>query len=573
MGNSNADVVDVALILSLSKDESGSSVMTVAVKGDRDADSSVWRFVKSRKSPSVIAWQWRGGEMATMGYRFRGLAIYAGALLALLGGPAGAATAPLTPEARTAARFDAVVHDHAQLRLFLRAMPKGGDLHNHLSGAPYAEDFLAWAAADGLCVTTGPLPAIVAAPCDAPGKAPVLGLTTRDPALYGRAINSLSMRNYNPGADGALASGHDQFFSTFARFGIVADSHLPAMLAVVREYAAADHVGYVETSANPTAMSAFARAGAATPWDGDFDRALTALQPKIPALVAQARQEMDAAEVEADRRQGCDLQRPRTGPCAVVLGYQAFAVRVRPPGAVFAQLVAAFALADADPRFVGVNIVAPEDDPTSLSDYALHMRMFQFLHGRYPKVKLSLHAGELALGLVPPRDLRFHIRQAVEVAGASRIGHGVDIAHEDDAPALLARMAHDHVAVEINLTSNDVILGVKGADHPLALYRKAGVPVVLSTDDEGVSRIDMTNEYLRGAVEQGLRYLDLKAMARASLEYSFLPGDSLWTSGRTPVAACVKAGPACDRFLAKSPKATAQQRLEHEFAAFEAGQR
>jgi adenosine deaminase len=112
---------------------------------------------------------------------------------------------------------------------------------------------------------------------------------------------------------------------------------------------------------------------------------------------------------------------------------------------------------------------------------------------------------------------------------------------------------------------------VKGADHPLALYRKAGVPFVLSTDDEGVSRIDLTNEYLRAVTEQGLGYADLKAAARASLEYAFLPGPSLWASPRTPVAACAKAGATCDRFLAGSRKATAQWRLEREFEAFEAG--
>ena len=510
--------------------------------------------------------------MAVRGYRFRGLAVYVGAMLALLGGPAGAATAPVTPEARTAARFDAIVHDRAQLRLFLRAMPKGGDLHNHLAGAVYAEDFLAWADADGLCVTTGPLPALAAGPCDAPGKAPAKGLTTRDPALYGRAINSLSMRDYHPGAEGALASGHDQFFSTFARFGAVTDGHLPEMLAAVREQAADDRVGYVETSVNPSAMYAFVKGPRDTPWDGDFAKALAGLEPNIPAFTAQARQEMDAAEARADRQQGCAAASVRTGPCAVVLGYQAFGVRVLPPPIVFAQLVAAFALADADPRFVGVNIVAPEDNPTALGDYALHMRMLAFLHARYPKVKLSLHAGELALGLVAPRDLRFHIREAVETAGASRIGHGVDIVHENGAEALLKRMARDRIAVEINLTSNDVILGVKGADHPLSLYRKAGVPVVLSTDDEGVSRIDMTNEYLRGAVEQGLGYADLKAMARASLEYAFLPGKSLWASAGGPAAACAKAGKTCDAFLAKSPKAAAQWRLEREFEAFEKAQ-
>lgn len=515
--------------------------------------------------------------MARGEYRFKGLAVHAGVVLALLGGTAGAATARPTPEARTAARFDAVVHDRAQLRLFLEAMPKGGDLHNHLSGAIYAEDFLAWAEADDLCVTTGPLPAIVPGPCDAPGKAPAKGLSTRDPGLYNRAINALSVRNYHPGADGAAASGHDQFFSTFGRFGAATEGNLPDMLAAAREYAAGDRVGYVETSVNPSAMYDLVAATRATPWDGDFAKALAALEPSIPAMTAHARQEFNAAQAEADRRQGCDPAVPparrEAGPCAVVLGYQAFAVRVLPPSVVFAQLTAAFALAQADPRFVGVNIVAPEDDPTSRGDYALHMRMLQFLHARYPDVKLSLHAGELTLGLAPPRDLTFHIRQAVEVAGARRIGHGVDIAYEDGAPELLKRMARDRIAVEINLTSNDVILGVKGADHPLALYRKAGVPVVLSTDDEGVSRIDMTNEYLRAAVEQGLRYVDLKAMARDSLEYAFLPGDSLWAAPRIPVKACAKAGPACDAFLAKSPKAAAQWRLERDLGTFEAGAR
>jgi adenosine deaminase len=507
------------------------------------------------------------------GNRLASVALGLGAALMLTAGAAGAAErARPTPEARAAARFDAVVKDRAQLRLFLRAMPKGGDLHNHLSGAVYAEDFLTWAEADGLCVTTDVLPAIVDGPCDAPGKVPAKGLGKSNPALYGRAINSLSMRSYNPGADGAMASGHDQFFSTFGRFGRVTDGNTGAMLAAARDYAAGDHVGYVETSVNPSAMYDLVATVRNTPWDGDFAKALAALEPNIPAMTAKARQEFDAAEAEADRRQGCLAQKPRRGPCAVVLGYQAFGVRILPPNVVFAQLVAAFALAEADPRFVGVNIVAPEDDPTSRGDYALHMRMLQFLHAKYPNVKLSLHAGELTLGLAPPRDLRFHVREAVEVAGASRIGHGVDIAYEDDAQDLLARMARDKVAVEINLTSNDVILGVKGADHPLALYRKAGVPVVLSTDDEGVSRIDLTHEYLRAATEQGLRYADLKAMARASLTYSFLPGESLWTSGRTPAAVCAKPGAACEAFLAKSPKATAQWRLERDLEAFEQAQ-
>jgi adenosine deaminase len=78
------------------------------------------------------------------------------------------------------------------------------------------------------------------------------------------------------------------------------------------------------------------------------------------------------------------------------------------------------------------------------------------------------------------------------------------------------------VVVEINLTSNDIILGVRGKDHPLPTYLAAGVPVVLSTDDAGVSRINLTNEYLRAARDYGLSYRTLKGIARNALTYSFL---------------------------------------------------
>jgi len=49
-------------------------------------------------------------------------------------------------EDRAARHFDSVRGDPAALRAFLRAMPKGGDIHTHLSGAVYAESYIAWAA-------------------------------------------------------------------------------------------------------------------------------------------------------------------------------------------------------------------------------------------------------------------------------------------------------------------------------------------------------------------------------------------------------------------------------------------
>jgi len=123
--------------------------------------------------------------------------------------------------------------------------------------------------------------------------------------------------------------------------------------------------------------------------------------------------------------------------------------------------------------------------------------MIDYLHGIYPKVHITLHAGELAMGLVPPEDLTFHIRASVERGHAERIGHGASVMNEKNPIALLHEMAERNVLVEIALTSNDMILGVSGDDHPLPIYMKYGVPVALATDDEGVSRSDMTHEYLR----------------------------------------------------------------------------
>jgi hypothetical protein len=100
---------------------------------------------------------------------------------------------------------------------------------------------------------------------------------------------------------------------------------------------------------------------------------------------------------------------------------------------------------------------------------------------------------------------------------------------------------------------------------------KHGVPVALSTDDEGVSRIDLTHEYVRAAEDFHLDYATLKQLARNSLSYSFLPGESLWVSracqgqslgGSHPAAAC-------QRLLASSEKAAAQWELERRLKAFE----
>jgi hypothetical protein len=161
---------------------------------------------------------------------------------------------------------------------------------------------------------------------------------------------------------------------------------------------------------------------------------------------------------------------------------------------------------------------------------------------------------------------------------AERIGHGVSVMYEDEPYELLKEMARRKVMVEICLTSNDVILGIRKEQHPLATYLQHGVPVALATDDEGVSRSEISREYLKAAEDHGLGYGQLKTLARNSLQYSFLPGASLWADGGKfiPIAQCARdltatssVTDACKQFLAGSEKARLQKKLEEQFRSFE----
>lgn len=479
------------------------------------------------------------------------------------------------PEQR-AARYLNSVRQQPSLQLaFLRDMPKGGDLHNHLGGAIYAESMVDWAAQDGLCVdrTTWALVPAPCDPCGQPAAKPAAACAHKDPALYNALIDAWSMRNWRPERE----SGHDHFFATFEKFGPAMHNHQGDALAEAVARAAAGHLQYLELM-QTTDGGVARQVGQRTGWDDDF----ATLREKLLAgglkdAVAAARRNLDQQESRMRAVLKCDTPRADPG-CAVTVRYLHQVLRGMAPEQVFAQLLTGFELAQADPRVVGLNLVMPEDWYVPMRDFRLHLRMLDYLHGIYPTVHISLHAGELAMGLAPPEGLRFHIRESVEKGHAERIGHGVDVMNEDDPIGLLRELAKRNVLVEICLTSNDVILGVRGKEHPLPVYRRYGVPVALATDDEGVSRSDMTHEYLRAVATYDLSYSDLKQMARQSLEHSFLPGASLWAETRTfrRVAACASDRPgatkpsaSCDKFLAASERAQAQWKLEAEFARFE----
>ena len=55
-------------------------------------------------------------------------------------------------EQKTATYFESIRKSPPKQLAFLLKMPKGADLHNHLSGSIYAERYIEWAAQNGLCV-------------------------------------------------------------------------------------------------------------------------------------------------------------------------------------------------------------------------------------------------------------------------------------------------------------------------------------------------------------------------------------------------------------------------------------
>lgn len=474
-------------------------------------------------------------------------------------------------EQRTARYYDSIRSRPPQLLAFLLRMPKGADLHNHLSGAIYAESYIKWAAEnEKMCVNPSTMSF---ATCDGSANQVSASWALKNGVLYRELIDSISMRNWQLSGQ----SGHDHFFDAFAKFGAVSGSQTGAMLAEAAKRAAKGRLRYLElmfTTDGGTASGIGNKVG----WDGSYEGTLEKLKAAgINDVLVQSKKNLEKAEADKDKLLGCGTDKPDPG-CSVKIRWIYQVGRGGDLGPVYAQMVAGFILAsDPNSKVVALNLVQAEDSYPSMTNFKTQMEMLDFLHDKYRDARITLHAGELAPGLVPPDGLTFHIAESVRKGHANRIGHGVDIMNEDEPEELLREMARNNIMVEICLTSNDVILGVSGKRHPLATYIEYGVPVALATDDEGVARSDITMEFMRGAEDQQLSYVQLKTMARNSLQYAFIAGTSLWLDAKkfTRVPQCANdnpskpASPTCQQFLDGSEKASLQWALEGDFSSFE----
>jgi len=466
--------------------------------------------------------------------------------------------------------FESIKADQQKLTAFLYAMPKGGDLHNHESGATYAENLLDYASNDNFCINRATYTAEINPKCESQN---LLNNAIKDPVFRDELIDAWSMRHFQ----GEKESGHDHFFSTFQKFSAIADSHRGEILAEITKRAGLENESYLELMVTADGNKS-GQLGNKLGWNPDFSKMRDKLLASgFEKIIEEITQSLNEDEIKMRSTLYCDTNHPKIG-CTVKVRYLYQVLRNQDKEMVFAQLLAGFESATKDRRVVGLNMVQPEDGKISMQDYKLQMQMIAYLHKQYPNVQISLHAGELTDEIAPPNGLKFHIHDAVYIANTNRIGHGVDIANEENADELMNEMANRRTMVEINLTSNDIILKTAGKNHPLPLYLNHKVPVSLSTDDEGISRINLTNEYKKAVQDFQFGYSTLKYFARNSLTYSFMPGKTLWEDDayKKINAACKSDIPGsdnisqtCKSFLDANEKSKEQWNLEKRFTEFE----
>jgi adenosine deaminase len=362
------------------------------------------------------------------------LTIPIGALLFLLSpGLASAQTAAKestggkgTAELRAARAYEAARAYPLNLEAFLRRMPKGADLHYHQDGGVYAESYIRAAAEDGLCVDLATHAFIAPQSACGAGQA-TAAQAFSDQNLYNAIVNAFSMRSFMPTSG---TSGRDHFFDTFDKFSAASRRHAGEWLDEIATRAAAQNEQYLEITVSHD-FSHITQIANQIGWRDDLAQLRDALLAHgLSDDVAKARADRDQAEASRRMIEHCGT--PEEAPaCKVTFRYIYYVLRDSPKEQVFAQTLLGFEVGSADPRFVGLTYVQPEDNTIPMADYALHMKIVGFLHGLYPKVHISLHAGELAPGFVPPEGLCCHIRLAVETAHSERIGHGVDVMYED----------------------------------------------------------------------------------------------------------------------------------------------
>ncbi|CAD5280763.1 Adenosine deaminase [Alteromonas sp. 38] len=383
-----------------------------------------------------------------------------------------------------------------QMYQFLQAMPKGGDLHHHLSGSGFSEWWYELAADPtkngGYTYYT-----LVSNTLCHSGKQSALRFHTISKTTWARLPPCIqknytelgllddnlkrefmdSIRLHTP------SEGREEFFSTHwqrlneltANPTLVSKILLRNMQAYQKE-----NLQYLETQVNVR----YTKKPDGSPYTPD--EALGIYTDMLASDEAQATQ--------------------------VTVRFQYALVRFLPDAEAQLEWIYDFVDSHRD-LYVGINLVGREDDMNGQPKrFASTLRK---LRAKYPKVSLAFHAGESETADTNVRDTL--------LLGAERIGHGLNTIFDPDT---LLLMRNGQYLIEINLISNLLLEYIPSYDaHPFPEYLRTGIPTALSTDDRGMFDSTLTDEFYVAVTEFNLSWEEVLTLGTNSLQYSFLQPD------------------------------------------------
>lgn len=441
---------------------------------------------------------------------------------------------------QTKSYFEKVRQDKELLRAFLQKMPKGGELHTHLSGDITPERLLELAA------QSKQIKYFVRVPnqsfsADDPKAYQFVALSDNQPLPQKENTTLIPVSQLlNPQTETerqqkekyrqALMISETEpdpntvfFNATFARSDVVTSNPeiVRQMLADVVQKAHKHHLSYVEAMLSPFPGNPLGGN------KGDEYKVLNATTAReyLTSLIAAVEQ----ANEQLPKNERVEVR--------FMLSFR------RTSAKQFTQLPIAFELAATNDKvgkmIAGINLVGNEystdpnigqeiAQPDNISNYILTLRRL------YPSVRLSIHAGE-------SDQWDWHIRDSI-LLGAERIGHGVNLVTSPESKSVkqicdavnsdttfLGKspeellMRRRGILIEACPTSNHLLLKIPFKCHPFKKWLRMGIPVSLNTDDAGIFGTNITEEFAVAVESQpDLSWEEVKKIARASLEHAFV---------------------------------------------------
>jgi adenosine deaminase len=413
---------------------------------------------------------------------------------------------------------------------FFSMMPKGGDLHHHYSGSIYTESYIDYVFQKDLYVNEETLEIamdISNLPVTVQSEWKRLSRVTNKEKLKLRFMRYWSIKDFVKGE----RSPDEQFFSTFAAFSIPSKDDYIRGLQEIKKRAQNQKLSYIETIFITTNTKDIQLQN-----EVELDSMFLKFQTNEDEnkLINELEKIYDTylELIKTVANKHTKLVETYYSESKVedenfILRFQNYVARYKQPVDVFIELFASFFSCNESSLISGVNIVAAENGEVSMRDNWLHTMFFKFLESKFPNVKYSIHAGELVSGLVQPEYLGTHIKRSLSLKNLKRIGHAVDIIYDNEFTKTVNLLKQKKIAIEINLTSNEFILGVSNDLHPIEIYFRNGIPIVICTDDEGVLRTSITEQYVLLAHRYKLTYDEIKTVVKNSLTYSNLEDEKI----------------------------------------------